>query len=200
MNRLITALSAAALSFAMVGCEDKPTAPAPAPSQPESTPAPAPAPAAETPAPVEAPAPAAASTGSAGGTVELFIASMQKRDYDTALTCLDPSSEGFKQIGDVNNTIKTNDQIPPDAVELVKNFLSSGFVGMTHKDLMEEGDRARVTLVPKDGAPITVDMNRLDGKWLIIAPANIVQAKAPPAPPPTPMPLPAPVPGPTGQK
>lgn len=199
MTRLITALTAA-VSFAMVGCEDKPSAPAPAPSQPVSAPAADPVPAAEAPAPVEAPAAAAAPSASAAGTVELFIASMQKRDYDTALTCLDPSSEGFKQIGEVNNTIKTNDQIPPDAVELVKNFLSSGFVGMTHKDLMEEADRARVTLVPKDGESITVDMNRLDGKWLIIAPANIVQAKAPPAPPPTPMPLPAPAPAPDGQK
>lgn len=207
LNRFATAATLCALTLGvsalLVGCEDKPTpppaateTPAPAPEQPKATEAPKPA----DPAPAPE-APKAEGRASAEGTVKLFIDAMVKRDYTAALECLDPASEGFKNISEINTQMTTNTQIPPEAVELVKSFLSSGYVGMTTRDLVESGDRARVTFVPKEGEAVTCEMNKLDGKWFIIAPQNIVVSKpAAPAPAPAPggEPAPAPTPDPAG--
>lgn len=196
-NRLLTGAALVA-ALILTGCEEKaPTsAPTGSPVNKPTEAAPAPAPT-EAPKPAE-PAPAAETTATAQGSINLFISSMEKREFDTALTCLDPASEGYKQIEQIVGTIKTNSNIPPDAVELVKNFLSTGFVGMTGKVTQEEGDRARAELTPKTGAPLTVDINKFEGKWLIIAPQNIIQAQpvstiggAAGTPPPAPAPAPA---------
>lgn len=205
VSRLVTAASVFALTLGatgvLVGCEDKPAAPTSTPSAPTTpteqpkaeTPAEAPKPVPEpTPAPE---APKGEGRASVEGTVNMFIAAMQKRDYDAALECLDPASEGYKNINEINTQIKTNTAIPEEAKEIVKSFLSSGYAGITTRDLVESGDRARVTFVPKEGEAVTCEMNKLDGKWFIIAPQNIVVSK-PAVPPPSPAPAPAPAPAP----
>lgn len=192
----------ASLIFAL-GCEEKKESPAPAPAptaQPVTNPAES-----KTAAPAETnktpEEPAKPSAATAQGAVDLFLAAMRAGDLDSAVSTLDPASEGFDELNKLVTVLRDNPKLPPDAVEMVKTTLKMGYKDMTSEPVIESGDRARVILKPKDREPITVEMNKVDNAWKLIAPKTIMQFNVAGAPKPaeTPAaPAPAPTPAPAG--
>ncbi len=217
MNTRPAAILIAALALTLVGCDDKKPTPPAAPTKETKPSAPAAKPEEAKPsapkeAPKEAPKPAdpkaaAPTAATAKGALDLFVASMRSGDWEKALGTLDPASEGFKELNELNEGLKKNPNLTPEILGTVKGFFTAPYATMTVEDLKEQGEQARATLKAKDREPMVVDLNKLDGQWHIIAPKGIMQGDAkslpgqPPAPPATPAggaPAPAPAHAPAG--
>lgn len=199
---MFAVLAASLLAFA--GCEDKNAQPpAPSPSHAGAAPSTAQPETHESPKPVQTPAPEVQAKpkgidlSTAQGAADGFIAAMKAGDFEAALGCLDPASEGYKDLEQLVETTK-NPNIPADALGLVKSWLTSGYDGMTAEGMKVQEDQARVMLKPKSGEPITVDLSRFEGKWRLIAPKSIIQGNTVPPLPGVSAPAPTTPPTPTG--
>ena len=207
MKTTIVGILTVSALLALVGCDDKKSA-EPAPAVAKGT-TKSETPKNETPksdAKPDAakPAPTGDQT-TAKGTLELFVKAIQAGDFEKAQSLMDPNSAGWKQLDNVIVAMNTNKQLPDEAKAMVKSAFASGYIGATIENVKEEGDHASGAIKPKKGEALKLELNKLQNKWLVIAPESIMlgaptvpaapqSAGNPPAAAPGGAPTPAPAP------
>ena len=139
-----------------------------------------------------APAGNSSTTAVAGSPQEVlndFIQSIQAADFDTAIELCDESL-GKQELAKMKNTWDKAQQNVADGVpnaemaaNMVRSILLSPWDDAAGEVTQQEGDVAQATITRGgDAEPVTFTMNRIDGKWLIVAPAELFGGGTMPAP------------------
>ncbi len=132
------------------------------------------------------------STATASGpqaTLDQFIEAMQLADFDTAIELCDESlgqqklytakATWDKALDNVDNEVPQAEI----ALQMTRAVLLGPWEGATGTVSQTEGDFAQATVIRSGGAdPVMLTLNKVDGTWLIVAPAELFGGGSPPVP------------------
>lgn len=204
-NRRHAALTALALGFAataFVGCgggEEENGTTNPAPTTNGATAAVTPTPSSNGADSVDAAtddAPAEeGSRATVDGTLMMFITAMEQGEFTRVVELVDPTTDLHTEllgvIEAVNDAAALDDPNAVDISNMIRRTFSLPFAGADYEIVSEDDARARA-VITRPGAnndQHTVDLNRVDGEWFILAGRDLIRSPgSPPTVPPSPMP------------
>lgn len=111
----------------------------------------------------------AAEQSEAERTLRRFVQHLAAIEFEEALELCDPSSAGYAELESQLNTITQN---PPSA-GMFRPLFSGAFRDAQVAPMRVEESRARFQLTSR-GSTKTIDMQQIDGNWLVLAPEGLV--------------------------
>ncbi|TVQ75663.1 MAG: hypothetical protein EA380_10255 [Phycisphaeraceae bacterium] len=102
-------------------------------------------------------------------TLRRFVQHLAEIEFEEALELCDPSSAGYTEIESQLSIITQN---PPSA-SMFRPLFSGAYRDAQVEPVRVEDSRARFQLTSRGNAK-TIDMQRIDGNWLVLAPEGLV--------------------------
>ncbi len=112
-------------------------------------------------------------------TMAMFVDNMRQGEFELALLLIDPSSEGYVEIEKTAELMRTSaDRTDESGITLgpiMKLMFSRPWKSVTYRVITEEPDRVRFDVTFPNESPSAIDVAKVDGEWLVIAPRGIAK-------------------------
>lgn len=134
--------------------------------------------------------------GTSEGALKLFITHIKKGEFTKAAELCDPGSESFNDFTEMAAQLDpatANPKIPPEQLQIIRDFFTKPWQDVEHEMLTEQGPRAKysikffgidpTTKKRTETGVQTIDLNQFEGKWRVIATPQLLRpGQSPTAP------------------
>lgn len=122
--------------------------------------------------------------GTSRGTVDLFVAAMADGDYETVLSMVDPTCEGFGELANMQEGVSIAEGKNEEFALMLKALYTQAWPGATVSELVQQEGLVRYQVSFENADPLVLDLRDATGEWLIICGPEVFVRERPKTPTP----------------